>query len=66
MSQSFDLVRSKLFVIGSFVEAHCWLVARAPSNDESQHATAYVRECVRVKGWQWRWVHIGWVRLWIC
>ena len=34
----------RLFVIGSFVEAHCWLVARSPGADESQHASAYVRE----------------------
>ena len=34
----------RLFVVGSFVEAHCWLVARSPGADESQHASAYVRE----------------------
>ena len=38
-------VQRKLFVIGSFVEAHCWFVDQLPGNDESQHASAYVREC---------------------
>ncbi len=38
-------IRRELFVIGSFVEAHCWSVARAPGNDESVQANAYVREC---------------------
>ena len=35
----------RLFVVGSFVEAHCWFVAQRPGNDESQHANTYVREC---------------------
>ena len=35
----------RLFVIGSFVEAHCWFVAHAPGADESQHAIKYEREC---------------------
>ncbi|MFD1711809.1 hypothetical protein FVQ98_16150 [Ottowia sp. GY511] len=34
----------RLFVVGSFVEAHCWFVAERPAADESQHANAYARE----------------------
>jgi ribokinase len=37
--------RRRLFVIGSFVEAHCWFVPHRPGSDESQQASAYVREC---------------------
>lgn len=40
-----DAPRRRLFVIGSFVEAHCWTVARLPGRDESQQASSYVREC---------------------
>ncbi|MBF5006041.1 PfkB family carbohydrate kinase [Diaphorobacter caeni] len=32
-------------MVGSFVEAHCWSVPRLPGADESQRASAYVREC---------------------
>ena len=35
----------RLFVVGSYVEAQCWFVTRAPGADESQHASAYAREC---------------------
>ena len=35
----------RLFVVGSFVEAHCWTVATRPRPDESQLAHGYVREC---------------------
>ncbi len=35
----------RLFVVGSYVEAQCWFVTRAPGADASQHASAYAREC---------------------
>ena len=35
----------RLFVVGSFVEAHCWTVVRRPTHDESLLASGYTREC---------------------
>lgn len=40
-----DPQRHRLLVIGSYVEAHCWSVARLPGNDESLAASSYTREC---------------------
>ena len=37
--------RHGLWVLGSYIEAHCWFVARRPQSDESQQASSYVREC---------------------
>lgn len=38
------IASNRLFVVGSFVEAHCWFVTDVGSADESRHAMAYVRE----------------------
>ena len=35
----------RLFVVGSYVEAHCWTVSTRPRPDESQLAHGYLREC---------------------
>lgn len=35
----------RLFVIASFIEAHCWFVPRNPGADESLQARAYLSEC---------------------
>lgn len=40
-----DAPRRRLFVVGSFVEAHCWFVPRRPGGDESQQASVYTHEC---------------------
>lgn len=40
-----DAPQRRLFVVGSFVEAHCWFVPRRPGSDESQQASVYTHEC---------------------
>jgi ribokinase len=37
--------RQGLWVIGSYIEAHCWFVSQRPQSDESQQARHYTREC---------------------
>lgn len=38
-------IEGRLFVIASFIEAHCWFVPRSPGADESLQAHAYLSEC---------------------
>lgn len=44
MQYSIGAPPCRLFVVGSFVEAHCWHVRCRPDSDESQSALAYERE----------------------
>ena len=37
--------QARLLVIGSYVHAHCWHVAKLPVADESQNAHAFTEEC---------------------
>ncbi|THT97469.1 hypothetical protein E9531_15950 [Lampropedia puyangensis] len=39
-----DVSLQRFFVIGSFVQAHCWTVSKLPGCDESQQATEYIHE----------------------